>query len=126
MSINVIRVKPGVQFTIIAPGGFVLLAAILGAAQDVGQDVTITSACDGAHSGPDDPHYRGEAYDVRTHDISDKELLLAQIERRLDAAHFYAFIEDEGAANEHIHCQVKNGTVYPPISTTNDLTAGDL
>jgi len=126
MSINVIRVKPGVQFTTIAPGGFVLLDAILWAAQDIGHDVTITSGTDGMHSGPDDPHHRGEAYDVRTKDVPDKDLLLAQIQRRLDAAHFYVFIEAEGTENEHIHGQVKKGTTYPPVQPVDDLSAGDL
>ncbi len=34
-------------------------------------DLTITSGTDGAHSGPGDPHYHGEAYDVRSHDLDD-------------------------------------------------------
>lgn len=103
-----------------------LLAAFLGAAQDIGHDVTISSACDGTHSGPNDPHHEGKAYDVRTHDIPDKDLLLAQIERRLDAAYFYVFIEDAGTENEHIHGQVKKGTTYPPVRPVDDLSAGDL
>jgi hypothetical protein len=114
MTIPTVRVKDGVQFTVIAPGGFVLLAAIDGAAAAIGHDVTITSACDGCHSGINDPHHRGEAYDVRTHDVPDKAKLLAEIQARLEPTRFYAFIEASDTDNEHIHVQVRKGTVYPP------------
>jgi len=48
---NVIRVKPGVEFTVIAPGGFRILAALVMVADRLTQDLTITSAADGEHSG---------------------------------------------------------------------------
>lgn len=114
MGSSVIRVKPGVQFTVIAPGGFAILAALRYAADQVHHDITITSACDGEHSGPGDPHHRGEAYDARTHDLADKALALSMIQHYLGPA-FYAFLEDEGTDNEHIHCQVAKGTTYPPL-----------
>jgi len=120
-SLSVVRVKPGVQFTTIAPGGFCILAAIAAAAVALGHDVTITSACDGEHSGPLDPHHRGEAYDVRTHDIPDKQAFLEEIQKRLSSAHFFAFIEAPGTDNEHIHCQVRKGTVYPPMFNTTEV-----
>jgi hypothetical protein len=110
---SVIRVKDGVQFKMGAPGGFVLLAAITEACASIGHDVTITSGCDGEHSGPNDPHHRGEAYDVRTKDVPDKNALLGEIQKHLDPARFFAFIEAEGTDNEHIHAQVKKGTTYP-------------
>lgn len=131
-AMNVLRVKLGVSFeyngkAAIAPGGFVLLAAFLGAAQSIGHDVTLTSACDGAHSGPDDPHHEGKAYDVRTHDVPDKDLLLSEIGRRLDPAFFFVFLEDKGTANEHIHGQVRKGITYPPEdSPTTDQHSDDL
>jgi len=99
----------------IAPGGFVLLAAIEAAARETSLDLTITSGTDGAHSGPDDPHHRGEAYDVRTHDFTpeQKQAVLAAIQNASGPL-FYAFLESPNTDNEHIHCQVRKGTVYPP------------
>jgi hypothetical protein len=112
MTEPVVRVKDGVQFTTIAPGGFRILAALDRACLQISHDLTITSACDGEHSGPDDPHHRGEAYDVRTHDLPDKETALRSIQFFL-GPRFYAFLEDPGTENEHIHAQVAKGTVYP-------------
>ena len=108
----VVRVKDGVLFTKIAPGGFRILSAIDIAAAAQATDITISSACDGEHSGPNDPHHRGEAYDIRTHDQPDKQSLLAAIQLKL-GDRFYAFLEDPNTQNEHLHCQVKKGTVYP-------------
>lgn len=112
----VIRTKPGVEFAIIAPGGFVMIAAIQLAAEDTGLDLTITSGTDGEHSGPEDPHKRGEAYDVRSHDLSleQKDAVEDSLTRNLPAAHFFFFLEAEGTDNEHFHIQVKKGTTYPP------------
>lgn len=110
---GVVRVKDGVLFSVISPGGFRLLSAINGAAVTLNHDITITAACDGLHSGPDDPHHKGNAYDVRTHDVPDKEALLREIMNRLDAGRFFGFIEDPDTDNEHIHCQVKKGTIFP-------------
>jgi hypothetical protein len=114
---NVLRTKPGVEFKVIAPGGFVLLAAIQDAASMAGVDLTITSGSDGEHSGPNDPHHRGEAYDVRCHDLTDaqKTTVIDSISR-FAGPHFYVFLESPGTENEHIHCQVRKGTVYPPTS----------
>lgn len=130
---GVVRVKPGVTFTTIAPAGFALLAAIERAARLCRVDIVITSACDGAHSGPADPHQGGEAYDIRTHGYSDVvkdallyhllELLrepgepLAQpvdtIPRSLATSRFFGFLEGAGTVGEHIHVQLRKGRVYP-------------
>ena len=112
---GVVRVKDGVEFSKIAPGGFRLLAAIDGAAFQLNMDFTVTSACDGEHSGPNDPHHRGEAYDVRSHDFSssDKNLILATIMGKLEPTRFFGFLEAAGTDNEHFHFQVKKGTEYP-------------
>lgn len=114
-----VRVKEGVQFAVIAPGGFVILAAIQMAAIALSRDLIITSGTDGEHSGPDDPHHRGEAYDVRTNDVPDRNAELMAIKLGLPPANFFAFIEDEGTENEHIHAQVRKGTVYPPAIVVN-------
>ena len=73
---GVLRVKDGVQFTKIAPGGFRILAGLDNVCRTVPFDLVITSACDGEHSGPADPHHRGEAFDVRSHDLPDKQAVL--------------------------------------------------
>ncbi len=102
-------------FTVIAPAGFCVLAAIKGASRALHLDLTITSACDGAHSGPDDPHHKGEAYDVRSQDLPDqatKARVLSCILGQLDPGRFFGFIEAAGTDNEHFHIQRKRGTTY--------------
>jgi hypothetical protein len=133
LPVAVVRTKPGVLFTTIAPAGFRLLGAIERAARAVRCELTITSACDGAHSGPDDPHHRGEAYDVRSHDLpaGAKLLVLTEIMRACSAdgagppqpvpgvasscatLSFFGFIEAAGTDNEHIHVQLRRGRSYP-------------
>lgn len=112
---GVIRIKPGVLFAVIAPAGFRILSALDQVAGAMKCDLTITSACDGQHSGPADPHHRGEAYDVRTHDLSgeERQQLVGCVMKLLGWEHFFGFLEDAGTANEHAHFQVKKGTVYP-------------
>src|SRR6185437_3784324 len=89
-----VRVKEGVLFTKIAPAGFHILSALDMIARQSGHDLTITSACDGEHSGENDPHHRGEAYDVRTHDLPDPQIVLNRIKAVLGEFHFFAFFED--------------------------------
>lgn len=115
--IGVVRDKEGVLYTIIAPGGHRILGAIEVVARKLGVELWITSACDGVHSGPNDPHHRGEAYDIRTHDFDErfKPILLNALQAMLPAELFYVFIESPGTPNEHIHAQTKKGTVYPPV-----------
>jgi hypothetical protein len=112
---GVLRIKNGVEFTTIAPGGFRILAALDQAAKLSTVDLWITSACDGEHSGPADPHPKGEAYDVRTHDLEParKNGLVKFVMSILGFERFYGFLEDAGTPNEHAHFQVKKGTEYP-------------
>jgi len=112
---GVVRVKDGVQFAVIAPGGFRILSAIDRTAQNLEYDLEITSGTDGEHSGPDDPHHRGEAFDLHTKALTyhDKQGLLRSLLAYLGLEHFYAFLEDPDTENEHIHIQVKKGTTYP-------------
>jgi hypothetical protein len=65
-----VTTKDGVDFAVVAPAGFVILAALKTLSAEEGVDLVITSACDGVHSGPGDPHHSGEAYDVRSHDFA--------------------------------------------------------
>lgn len=116
---SVLRVKDGVQFTLIAPGGFRILSAIDRACEGMGLDLTITSGCDGLHSGKADPHHRGEAYDVRTHDLTvlQKQSLLNRIMATLGWDSFYGYLEDYDTVNEHIHIQVRKGRAYGDSAT---------
>ena len=120
---GVVRVKDGVTFPAvvglykgtIAPGGFMLLAAIQHAASATDLDLTITSGSDGCHSGEMDPHHRGEAYDIRTHDHTEEqvaEILKAMVD--FLGPQFYVFLEAAGTDNAHIHGQVRKDTVFPP------------
>jgi hypothetical protein len=125
----VITCKPGVQFTTIAPAGMRLLEAIRAASKTLNLPIVITSACDGTHSGPTDVHKTGEAFDLRTHNFAaDQKLaLLREIMLELQAddmdapldvsnglatKRFFGFLEHPGAADEHIHVQRRNATVY--------------
>ena len=112
---GVLRVKQGVTFNVICAAGFRILSAIDQTAAKLGIDLVITSACDGTHSGANDPHYRGEAYDVRSHDLEpeEKDKVLAYVMSLLAWEHFYGFLENPGEDNEHLHWQVKKGTLYP-------------
>lgn len=112
---NCLRVKEGAAFSVIAPGGFVILSALYRAVVALQVDLTITSACDGEHSGPDDPHHRGEAYDVRSHDLSPglKSQVLNYVNGSLGRERFYGFLESPGTDNEHFHWQVKKGVPCP-------------
>lgn len=111
---GVLHVKPGVDFgTEFAPAGARILEVLKGLVRSYSFDVTITSARDGRHSGPTDPHHTGEAFDIRTHDLSEpaRTLLLADLKAGL-GGRFYAFLEAPGTPNEHIHCQRRQRTVY--------------
>src|SRR6266568_9531704 len=113
---GVVRVADGVRFAVIAPAGFRILAALDWVAQTLGHDITITSGTDGAHSGPDDPHHLGCAYDGRTHDLSNtaaKHRLLTYTMGFLGDEKFFGWIEAAGTANEHIHVQLRHGATYP-------------
>lgn len=112
---SVVLVKSGVLFTLIAPGGFRILSAIDQTAAKLNLDLIITSGCDGVHSGPSDPHHRGEAYDVRSHEFDQdtKDKVLDSIMAVLGWDDFYGFLESPATDNEHFHIQVKKGTTYP-------------
>lgn len=111
-----VHTKDGCQFAVIAPAGFRILSAIDQIAVWDQLEVTITSGTDGTHGtaatpGASDPHYRGEAYDIRTHDLPDKLAFLVKLQSTLGPK-FYAFIEYPGQAIEHIHVQLRNGESF--------------
>lgn len=109
-----IRVKDGVDFSVLRPAGFCILSALKQTSDRLGVNLTITSGCDGVHSGPLDPHKTGEAFDVRSHDLS-PELRPKVVDAMLTILgreHFYGFIEDTGTSNEHFHFQRRRSTVF--------------
>lgn len=113
--IGVTTTKEGVLFQKIAPSGFRILSAIDQTAWNLGIDLEITAGTNGTHSGPNDPHYRGEAYDLHSKSYTPdlKQQIFEAIMSLLGFDRFYGFLEDEGTPNEHWHFQRKKGTAYP-------------
>ncbi len=132
MGLGMVLVKNGVLFTTIAPAGFRLLGAIEASARELACDLTITSACDGTHAGLNDPHHRGEAYDIRTHGMTDGQkddvlrrildhcsngpndpaLPLAPVARSWATRDFFGFVEKPGTDFEHLHVQLRKRAAY--------------
>ena len=134
---GVLRIKDGVSLcdptdypqALVAPAGFRLLGSIDRVLRTKPYDLWLTSGTDGTHSGPADPHKLGEAYDLGNHAVSldEHRLFVHALIRDLMEAddtlfvtsggwatnHFFAFVEDPGTPNQHIHCQRRKGTVYP-------------
>jgi hypothetical protein len=118
-----------VRFDVIAPAGFRILAALSDFATDFPSDIFITSATDGIHSGPTDPHKTGEAIDIQSNQWppETKQAVCRAIVERSEGHgavavqvgggwgtdHFWGWVEDEGGPNNHIHVQRKRGTTYP-------------
>lgn len=117
-----INIKPGVTFEPYAPGGMRILEVLKQIVHTYPFDVTITSGTDGVHSGPDDPHKHGDAFDIRTKDLTDlqKNMLLAGLVKNL-GSRFYVFLEAPGTDNEHIHGQTRKGTTYHIEDYFNDM-----
>lgn len=118
-----ILIKAGVDFgTCLAPAGAQILGTLKRLVAAYTFDVTITSARDGVHSGPTDPHHTGEAFDLRTHGLTDlqKNLLLADLQKGL-GRRFYAFLEAAGTDNEHIHVQRARATTYSVLDYLWDV-----
>lgn len=115
--------KPGVQYTIIAPGGQKILDALKIVCSKKDFNLTVTSACDGIHSGPADPHHSGNAYDVRSKDVEDKQGVLLAVMSELGAPtpssggyvteKFFGWLEQADTDNEHFHFQLRHGQTYP-------------
>lgn len=124
-----ILTKGGVLFERIAPAGFRILGALERVAREYRLDLVITSGTDGAHSGPNDPHKRGVAYDVRTHNLPPEQVLhvlqrvmvelcdsdetLQQVSGGLASAKFFGQFEHPGKPSAHLHFQLRHGRDYP-------------
>lgn len=119
-------IKPGVDFgTVLAPAGARILDRLKRIVSSYPFDVTITSARDGVHSGPGDPHHTGEAFDLRTHGLTHEQK--AQIIRDLKESlyktprRFYVVLEYPGQDNEHVHVQRRRGTTYAVLDYLHNL-----
>ena len=127
----VLRCSVGTKFDQIAPGGFRILAALDAACQAIEHDLTITAGTNDHEQGR---HPLGEAYDVRTRDLTSAQILrLLRIltstlgpaftvlyERPTpepDAALAAVAFINPHASGPHLHVQVKKGTWYPPQPT---------
>ena len=119
-----------VRFDCIAPAGFRLLAAASDLARDWPTDIYLTSGTDGAHSGPNDPHKRGCAYDAQTNQWplpdTKQAFVRAWVERAegtgesavsvgggWGTTHFWGWVENLGQPNEHAHVQLRQGMSLP-------------
>ena len=121
-----IHVKYGVVFTLqLPPAGARILEVLKRLVQGYPFDVTITSAADGEHSGPADPHHTGEAFDLRVHGLTaaQKSLLLHDLQAGLyrEPRQFYAVLEAPETPNEHIHVQRRNGVAYTMLDYLRDV-----
>ena len=116
-----VLVKQGVEFAVIAPGGFLILQAVKAASKSLGFDLTITSGTDGVHSGPLDPHRTGEAFDVRSNDLAhdQKVAVLNAVMSGLELGRFYGFLEGMGSPDEHFHFQRSKNTTFTALDLLN-------
>lgn len=125
----VLRCADGVTFARIAPGGFRILAALDAACQAIGHDLTISAGTNDHTTGR---HPLGEAYDVRTRDLTASQILrLVQVLRTTLGPAFTVLYErptpepepslaaiafiNAAASGPHLHVQVKKGTAYPSL-----------
>lgn len=111
-------VKDGVDFgSALAPAGARILDVLKRLAPTYDFDITITSARDGAHSGPGDPHHFGEAFDIRSNGLTAGQAarLLHDLQSALTTGtprRFYVLYEAAGTPKAHVHVQRRAGTFY--------------
>src|SRR6266853_1023663 len=130
---NVVRVKPGVSFDVIAPGGFRILEALGFVARRCARDLTIS--CGSEDHPADDPHTRGEAFDVSVAALDIPSIVMVRAELVVQLGPAFTVLYESptkptdprlqlivymnaGATAPHLHVQVKKGTAYPPIASS--------
>lgn len=119
--------KPGVDYgpTGLAPAGQVIYNVLARLTAAYEWNMTITSARDGQHSGPADPHLRGEALDIRSKHLTSaqKARVLRDLQTALykEPRRFYVFLEAPGDPNEHFHAQLRRGLKHYPAEKLTDL-----
>ena len=127
--ISIVTHRPSVRFSMIAPAGFKILAAIQRAAEQCDWDLEITSATD-SHTQPS-AHVTGEAYDLSVKGMSAQTI--EDVKKALEAAlgplftvlyevptppsdptlRHIAYVNAR-ATGPHFHIQRRKGTIYPP------------
>lgn len=118
------------SFDRIKPGGFRILWALDEAVTLLYQDLTIT--CGTEDHPPDDPHTRGEAYDVRVRDLQPEQVVKLVIALRsklgplftvlLETPHAFTNPQlvalqtlNPHATAPHVHVQVRQDASYPQL-----------
>lgn len=122
-----LTVKEGVDFgSSLAPAGARILDVLKRLAPTYDFDLCVTSARDGVHSGPNDPHHSGEAFDIRSNGLN--SLQIARLLHDLQAAltmgaprRFYVLYEAAGTPGAHIHVQRRAGTSYTVLDYLQNL-----
>lgn len=127
---GILRIEDGVTLADpMPPAGQAILDALAAVAFTLPYDLTVTSGTDGAHSGLDDPHHKGLAYDVRSHGLPDKNPVLEAVMARLGTPdevptakdgglvtrYFFGWLEALNQRNEHFHFQLRHGVEYRPF-----------
>lgn len=90
----------------VKPPNLVILAAACNTAAELGISITVTSGNDSAHK-VGSRHFTNQAIDFRTKDMEKavKAEFIAKMKARLGKK-YLVLLEDEGKANEHLHCEV--------------------
>ena len=102
--------KAGVSLKDLQPQTVVAMMVVKELLNDKGlRTFTITSCNDSTHM-MNSLHYKGLAFDVRTHDIilSNRGVWLTQLKTELKnllSAEFDVVLEDAGGPNEHLHVE---------------------
>jgi hypothetical protein len=131
-----LQFKPGVIPGPLTLAGAAILGALARTAIALPFDLVVTSAADGPHSGPDDPHHLGNAFDVRSHEIPEPQKtavlklvmhdlststhqmgrnpILVAAGEGLATECFYGELEAPGEPNEHFHFQLRKGRAFAP------------
>lgn len=129
---NAVSYLPTVKL-VPSSAGTLLLWAFQQWVNETGQGLTVTSGADGEHSGPDDPHHSGNAFDVRSHNfaLDEKESFVRKVLNYLGdpqpssggyvTQYFFGWIENKGEPNEHAHFQLRHGMTYPPLNNAEDV-----
>lgn len=131
---NVVRLKTGVSFPVLAPAGVRILAAVDAVSRQLATDLTITSGGEARGRKPTDPHSTGEAVDLSVSGLTPGQIvkLKAALEQQLGPAFTVlyetpsapldtalaavAYINPDATAT-HVHVQRKRATVWPPAGT---------
>lgn len=125
---NVLRPKAGVSFSVIAPAGGVILAALGMAAMSLKRDLTITCWAEG-HAATD-PHTLGEAADLSVRDMPEATILALVMGLRSTLGPKFTVLYEvpvkphgvlaslayvnPAASAAHLHIQRAKGTTYVP------------